>query len=98
MGASAITGNPYCALGGSCTARGRYIWGWTTRGDREHWLGDGTQLWHIMLCGNRRTWWGAAARLAVRVLGQAVTGRTDYTLDNGHDCEPATSGADPPLP
>ena len=41
--------------GGRQAAGGRYVWGWTTRGDREHWLGDGTQLWRVVLCGNRRT-------------------------------------------
>ena len=92
--AEGLKGNPHCALGEACTAGGKYIWGWTTRGDREHWLGDGTQLWRVALCGNRRTWWGASARLAVRVLGQAVTGvRRD---ENNETREPDPSGADPP--
>ena len=77
-------------------AGGRYVWGWTTQGDRQHWLGDGTQLWRVVLCGNRRTWWGAKARLAVRVLGQAVTGvRRDEIFDEAN-IEP--SGTDPPPP
>ena len=94
--ADGLVGNPHCALGGSCTAGGKYVWGWTTRGDREHWLGDGTQLWRVVLCGNRRTWWGASARLAVRVLGGATPGvRRD---ENNEDCEPEPSGTDPPPP
>ena len=96
--ADGLVGNPHCALGEACTAGGKYVWGWTTRGDREHWLGDGTQLWRVVLCGNRRTWWGASARLAVRTLGQAVSGLADCTRDNTDDCEPEPSGADPPPP
>ena len=95
--AEGLKGNPHCALGEACTAGGKYVWGWTTRGDREHWLGDGTQLWRVVLCGNRRTWWGAQARLAVRVLGDATPGvRGDE--NNEHDCKPTSSGTDPPLP
>ena len=93
--ADGLRGNPHCALGESCTAGGKYVWGWTTPGDRQ-WLGDGTQWWRVVLCGNRRTWWGAKARLAVRVLGQATPGvRHD---ENIQDSEPEPSGADPPLP
>ena len=95
--ADGLVGNPHCALGESCTAGGKYVWGWRTPGGR-HWLGDGTQWWRVVLCGNRRTWWGASARLAVRVLGHAVPGHADHTQDNEHDLEPEPSGADPPLP
>ena len=92
--AEGLVGNPHCALGEACTAGGKYVWGWTTRGDREHYLGDGTQWWRVVLCGNRRTWWGAAARLAVRVLGAARPGvRRDEISD---DSNSVTSGADPP--
>ena len=95
--ADGLVGNPHCALGEACTAGGKYVWGWTTRGDREHWLGDGTQLWRVALCGNRRTWWGASARLAVRVLGAARPGvRRDE--NNEHNCQPEPSGTDPPPP
>ena len=93
--ADGLVGNPHCALGESCTAGGKYVWGWTTRGDAKHYLGDGTQWWRVALCGNRRTWWGAKARLAVRVLGQATPGaRRD---ENIQDREPEPSGADPPM-
>ena len=92
--ADGLVGNPHCALGESCTAGGKYIWGWTTRGDARHYLGDGTQLWRVVLCGNRRTWWGASARLAVQVLGGARPGvRRDEISD---DFDSVTSGADPP--
>ena len=94
--ADGLVGNPHCALGESCTAGGKYVWGWTTRGDARHYLGDGTQLWRVALCGNRRTWWGAAARLAAKVLGQATPGRADHTRDNTNDSDLEPSGADPP--
>ena len=94
--ADGLKGNPHCALGEHCTAGGKYVWGWTTRGNREHYLGDGTQLWRVALCGNRRTWWGASARLAVRVLGDARPGvRRDEISD---DFKSVSSGADPPAP
>ena len=81
--ADGLVGNPHCALGEACTAGGRYVWGWTTRGDAEHYLGDGTQLWRVVLCGNRRKWWGASARLEARVLGQSVPGvRRDEITDD----------------
>ena len=92
--ADGLVGNPHCALGEACTAGGKYVWGWTTRGKAQHYLGDGTQWWRVVLCGNRRTWWGAKARLAVRVLVQAVPGvRRDK---NNEDREPEPSANDPP--
>ena len=54
------------------------------------------RLWRVVLCGNRRTWWGAQARLAVRALGQAVPGVSRD--ENIQDSEPEPSGTDPPLP